>query len=81
MPVARKAKGSFLFFGPRLGARYFLKPTTRWARWDSGSTSPSHFSVTRYIPAFEIVSGDTIASTSFLELKLVGSSSPFNRTL
>src|SRR5215471_11131915 len=26
---------------------YGLNPTTRWARWDSGNSSPSHFSVTR----------------------------------
>ncbi len=59
---------------------YCLKPTTRWARWDSGSGSPSHLSVTMYVPAFAIASGEMIASSSFFEMKLVGSGSPFSMT-
>src|SRR5262245_63848187 len=59
---------------------YGLKPTTRWARWDSGKDSPSHLSVTTYVPAFGIASGEMVALRSSFETKLVGSGSPFNMT-
>ncbi len=58
---------------PDNATRYGLKPTTRWARWDSGNASPSHLSVTMYVPAFAIASGEMIASCSFFETKQVDS--------
>src|SRR4029453_15595760 len=60
--------------------RYGLKPTTRCARWDSGNDSPSHLSVTRYVPAVGMASGGMVALSSSFETKLVGNGSPFNIT-
>ncbi len=62
---------------PDNATRYYLKPTTRWVRWDSGNAFPSHLSVTMQVPALAIASGEMVASSSFFETKRVGHGSPF----